>query len=141
MAFVANITIDQLGDAIREEVEKYGRAITEKTRELIREAGKAALDETKAHAPVKTGKYRDSLKVTFNAKEAGGAAWSTSLGKDAGYALIYASGGQYRLTHLLENGHPMPQGGRSRAIPHWKYGEAAAEQKLEELPRKLEEVT
>lgn len=137
---MANITIDQLGDAIREEVEKYGRAITEKTRELIREAGQYALEETKAHAPVKTGKYRDSLKVTFNAKEAGGAGWSTSLGEDAGYALIYASDGQYRLTHLLENGHPMPQGGRARAIPHWRYGEEAAERTLDTLEEKLERV-
>ncbi len=139
MASVPDISIDNLAEAITQEVNRYGKEIKTETRKVIQDAGKAALEETKAHAPVKTGKYRDSLKVTYNPKEAGKAAWSA--GEDAGYALIYASDGQYRLTHLLENGHPMPQGGRSRAIPHWKYGEAAAEQKLEELPRKLEEVT
>lgn len=134
---MANITVDQLGDVIRKELAEYGAEIKKETRKIIRDAGKAALEETKAHAPVKTGKYRDSLKVTYNPKEGGG----VSGGEDAGYALVYASDGQYRLTHLLENGHPMPQGGRSRAIPHWRYGEQAAEQKLEELPRKLQEVT
>lgn len=132
-----DISIDNLAEAINQEVNRYGKEIKTETRKIIQEAGKAALEETKAHAPVKTGKYRDSLKVTYNPKEAG----TATGGENAGYALVYASDGQYRLTHLLENGHPMPQGGRSRAIPHWKYGEAAAEQKLEELPRKLEEVT
>lgn len=140
---MANITVDQLGDVIRKELTEYGAEIKKETRKIIRDAGKAALGAVRENAPVRKGPnggaYRKSLKVTYNPKEAGTAAITT--GEDAGYALIYASDGQYRLTHLLENGHPMPQGGRSRAIPHWKYGEAAAEQKLEELPRKLQEVT
>lgn len=138
---MANITVDQLGDVIRKELAEYGAEIKKETRKIIRDAGKAALEAVRENAPVRKGPnggaYRKSLKVTYNPKEGGG----VSGGEDAGYALVYASDGQYRLTHLLENGHPMPQGGRSRAIPHWKYGEAAAEQKLEELPRKLEEVT
>jgi hypothetical protein len=139
---VPDISIDNLADVIQAEVNRYGAAIREETRKTIQEAGKAALEAVKEHAPVREGKgggkYRDSLKVTYNPKEAGTAAITT--GEDAGYALIYASDGQYRLTHLLENGHPMPQGGRARAIPHWRYGEEAAERTLDTLEEKLERV-
>lgn len=36
---------------------------------------------------------------------------------------IYARGHEYSLTHLLENGHGLWQGGHTNAYPHWKSGE------------------
>lgn len=47
----------------------------------------------------------------------------------------YVGNGQYRLTHLLENGHQMPQGGRSSSFPHIKYGEELAQRRIEELAK------
>lgn len=134
---MADISIDNLAEAINEEVAKYGKAIKEETKKLIRDAGKRALEETKARAPVRTGDYQKSIRVTYNQKEAG----VISTGESAGYALIYAQAPHYRLTHLLENGHALRQGGRARAFPHWSYGEQAAEETLDQLPKRLEEVT
>jgi len=39
----------------------------------------------------------------------------------------------YRLTHLLEKGHALLSGGRSRAFPHIKYGDELANIKFPEL--------
>lgn len=36
---------------------------------------------------------------------------------------IYARGHEYSLTHLLEHGHGLWQGGHTRAFPHWRLGE------------------
>lgn len=43
---------------------------------------------------------------------------------------------QYRLTHLLENGHALRNGGRTRAFPHIIYGEKLAERRMQELTDK-----
>ena len=48
--------------------------------------------------------------------------WATKKGKLASGRIkvtVYNKK-DYRLTHLLEYGHPMPKGGRSPAIPHIK---------------------
>ena len=45
----------------------------------------------------------------------------------------YVAAPEYRLTHLLENGHALWQGGRTAAFPHIKYGEEIAEQRMVEL--------
>jgi hypothetical protein len=47
----------------------------------------------------------------------------------------YVGNGQHRLTHLLEKGHALQNGGRSQAFPHIQYGEELAKRRLEELAR------
>lgn len=149
MACVANVKVDELGDVVKEMLEEYGTAIAEKTRDIIRDAGAAALVEAKNKAPVyhgperknkrKPGTYRNSLKLTYSRKEAGASAWSSKT--DAGYALVYASGKEYRLTHLLENGHALRQGGRARGVTHWSDAEQKAEEILDRDINKLSGVT
>ena len=41
--------------------------------------------------------------------------------------------GHHRLTHLLEKGHALWQGGRAKAYPHIQYGEELAKKRMEEL--------
>ena len=47
----------------------------------------------------------------------------------------YVAAPYYRLTYLLENGHAMPWGGRSRAFPHIKYGEELAKANMLEIAK------
>lgn len=45
----------------------------------------------------------------------------------------YVKAPHYRLTHLLESGHALRRGGRTRAFPHIKYGQDIAEKRMQEL--------
>lgn len=47
----------------------------------------------------------------------------------------YVKGPEYRLTHLLENGHALRQGGRTQAFPHIKYGDELAQERMMELSK------
>ena len=49
----------------------------------------------------------------------------------------YVSGKQYRLTHLLEKGHALWRGGRTKAFPHIKYGEEIAQKRMVELSEEV----
>ena len=82
-----------------------------------------ALQEVKAHAPVRTGKYKRSLKSRTEYESA-----------TEKRNVIYSQG-HGSLTHLLEAGHAKRNGGRTRAFPHFAYGQKVIE---EELPKLLE---
>lgn len=127
---------EDLGQAIEQIVREYGDDITEVTAKVIAEAGQAALGKVKELSPRGTGEYADSWQLTTNPKDAEVAI----AGKNAGFARVYNR--RYQLTHLLERGHAMRQGGRARAIPHIAPAQTYTEQWLDrELGRKLEEVT
>lgn len=51
----------------------------------------------------------------------------------------YVKGPEYRLTHLLENGHALRQGGRTQAFPHIKYGDELAQERMMELSKEAVE--
>lgn len=106
----------------------------EMSEEVIREGIDKGANEAKAvlrsTSPVRhdgrgtPGVYRKSWRVRTTVNTA------NKYGKT-----VYASGKQYALTHLLENGHALWQGGRSPAIPHigeaQKQGEETAIKTIE----------
>jgi len=65
------------------------------------ETSEDIVKELKATSPKQSGKYRKSW--TF---------------KKMGYCSYKVYSKQYRLTHLLENGHALRGGGRAKSIPH-----------------------
>ena len=84
--------------------------------------------ETKATAPV--GKRRKHYRDSITSKKQSESYRSVSY-------LWYVKGSDYRLSHLLENGHALRNGGRTRATHFIKN---ASDSVLEDYVRAVEEV-
>lgn len=122
------VSIDQLGDAIAKELTLYGENIIEAVKQEAKKSMSQLVKETKATAPVgkRAKHYRDSIK----SKKISETARSVSY-------LWYVAGSDYRLSHLLENGHAKKNGGRVEGTHFIK---KASEPILEEYIKNVEEV-
>ena len=112
------IKIDELADAVAEQLEEYNKLSAEVVKTAVTKAGNSVKKDIGANAPVKTGKYAKS--------------WRTKKTKETSTELevtVY-SPTRYMLAHLLEHGHAKRNGGRVRAIPHIAPAEEAAEEQL-----------
>lgn len=120
------ISIDDLASEIVKELKNYSEKTTEEIKKAVDIVAKETNEEIKNHVTFKepTGKYVKSFRI----KKA----------YEDGYKKVsvwYVANGQHRLTHLLENGHALHQGGRAQAYPHIKFGEELAKRRMEELTR------
>lgn len=119
-----NIKIDYLADAIQEELSNYQEEITEQQKRAVDIVAKEVNETIKNHVTFtqRSGDYVKAFRVakTYEDLHCKKKTW-------------YVKDPEYRLTHLLENGHALPQGGRARAYPHIKYGEEIAEERMMEL--------
>lgn len=91
--------------------QEYGNEITDAVKKAVKAEARKCKKDIQERAPVRAtngGDYRDS--------------WVASKvydGPDGIRMSVHATKGQYRLTHLLENGHAKRGGaGRVDAIPH-----------------------
>ena len=112
------IQIDQLAEAVNEQLEEYNKLSMEVVKAAVTKAGTAVKKDIGANAPSKTGRYAKS--------------WRTKKTKESSTALevtVY-SPSRYMLAHLLEHGHAKRNGGRVRAIPHIAPAEEVAEEQL-----------
>ena len=112
------IQIDQLAEAVNEQLEEYNKLSMEVVKAAVTKAGTAVKKDIGANAPSKTGRYAKS--------------WRTKKTKESSTALevtVY-SRSRYMLAHLLEHGHAKRNGGRVRAIPHIAPAEEAVEEQL-----------
>ena len=112
------IQIDQLAEAVNEQLEEYNKLSMEVVKAAVTKAGTAVNKDIGANAPSKTGRYAKS--------------WRTKKTKESSTALevtVY-SPSRYMLAHLLEHGHAKRNGGRVRAIPHIAPAEEVAEEQL-----------
>ena len=112
------VSIDQLADAVNEQLQEYNKLSAEVVKTAVTKAGNAVKKDIGANAPKKTGRYAKSWR-TEKTKET-----STEL-----QVTVY-SPSRYMLAHLLEHGHAKRGGGRVRAIPHIAPAEEAAEETL-----------
>lgn len=123
---MSTVQISALAEAINKELSNYSKEVTEKTKKNVDTVSKEVNEAIKSHITFKqwTGKYVKAFRIktvyegAFNKRNT----W-------------HVSGNQYRLTHLLEKGHALRDGGRTKAYPHIKYGEEIAKKRMEELTK------
>ena len=120
------ISVDELADAVMENLTEYANLATDDMKKAVRKAGNTARKEIAANAPKNTGAY--------------GKSWSVKTTKESSNALeiTVRSRNRYQLAHLLEHGHAKRGGGRVSARPHIAPAEETAVEQLEkEIERSL----
>lgn len=112
-------TVSQMADVIMEGLEEYAQLAAEDMKKAVKKAGAGAKKDIQAGAPVKTGAYKKS--------------WTAKTTKETANAMeiVVYSRNRYQLAHLLEFGHALRKGGRTRAFPHIAPAEERAAQTLE----------
>ena len=121
------VGIEGLADVIQDGLFWYSERIHDGLRAEGRRCVKDLVKATKATAPVgnRNRHYRDDIK----SKE--------FINRRTVRFVWYVDGPNYRLSHLLENGHANRDGGRT---PGTHFIEKASEPILEEYVRAVEEV-
>ena len=100
---------------------QYGTVITTEINEVIPKIAKDAVRELKSTSPKKSGEYAKSWKA------------DNKKGRLGSTATVYST--KPGLPHLLEYGHALKGGGRTRAFPHIKKVE---EKTVEALEKEIE---
>ena len=113
------VSIGNLASEIMKQMEEYASVTAEGMKKAVNSAGKTVRQEIKATAPARSGDYAKSWSVK-KVNET-----STKL------ELTVYSRNRYQLAHLLEYGHGLHQGGRTRAFPHISEAEAKGAEQLE----------
>lgn len=120
------VSVDNLSSAVRRQLEEYCSFTADEVKQIVGEVGESVKNEIMENAPVDTGAYRKSWRVTKESETA------TSM------SVVVHSEKHYRLTHLLEKGHAKRGGGRVAAKVHIAPAEANAEKQLiEKVERSL----
>ena len=120
------ISVDKLAAELANTLSAYTGEIAEEVKEAVDTTAQELLDNIRADAPKRTGKYRKAMAVktvsenTYERKK-----------------LWYVKSPHYRLQHLLERGHPLRNGGRSRAYPHIAKNEEKARVAFEERVERI----
>lgn len=122
------IGVDELGEAIARELTIYGDNVIEGIKKEAKSSMSRLVKTTKETAPVgnRQKHYRDSItsKKTDESDRSVEYTW-------------YVKGSDYRLSHLLEKGHALRDGGRTEGT---HFIEKASDPILEEYIRAVEEV-
>ena len=111
-------SIDQMAHVIMEGLQEYADLAAEDMKAAVKKAGNSAKKDIEANAPERTGAYKKSWAVKTVRENA-----------NAMEVVVY-SRNRYQLAHLLEFGHALRQGGRTRAFPHIAPAEERAAEML-----------
>lgn len=116
-------------------VSQFAQAVLAQLETAYDEKQKQAIKETAVIIKETDNVVREH--ITFNSRE-GGYVDSISTKKIIGefrqWSYVwYVKKPDYRLTHLLERGHDMPNGTQSKAYPHIAFGNEYAVRKYEEM--------
>lgn len=98
-----SVSVEQLSEAISRELTLYNRNVIDGIKKQAKQSMGQLVKDTKATAPV--GKRKKHYKDSIKSKKVSENDRSVSY-------LWYVAGSDYRLSHLLENGHALRNGGR-----------------------------
>ena len=121
---MSSVDIDDLADAITEEVKKYTDDVSEAIEEEVKETSKKVRKEAKDNSPEQTGEYKKGWRRKRR-----------SRGGEISYFVHNKNKPQ--LVHLLEYGHALQYGGSVSAIPHLR---PAYDNNIEEMQRNIERI-
>lgn len=106
------VRIDGIEAALRDVLTAYSDEIHGETVKLVKNIAKKTLKNLEKDSPRSRGEYAKGWKV------------KTRQSASEAEAVLYNQ--LPGLTHLLENGHQLRQGGRSPALPHIRKNERRA---------------
>ncbi len=118
----SKIDIDELTKEIMKGLQEYSELADSEMKKAVRKTANSVKKEISANAPKLTGDYAKS--------------WRASLTEERSHAIhmtVHANPPEYRLAHLLENGHAKRGGGRVEGKPHIAPAEKNGELLLESL--------
>ncbi len=121
----SKIDIDELTKEVMRGLQEYSELANSEMKKAVRKTANSVKKEISANAPKLTGDYAKS--------------WRASLTEERSHAIhmtVHANPPEYRLAHLLENGHAKRGGGRVSGKPHIEPAEKSGEILLENLIRK-----
>lgn len=123
-----SVSVEQLSEAIAKELTLYSQNIIDGVKKQAKQSMDQLVKDTKATAPVgkRNKHYRDSIKSK-----------KTSENDRSVSYTWYVEGSDYRLSHLLENGHALRNGGRVEGTHFIKN---ASDPILEQYLEAIEEV-
>lgn len=100
-----NVSIDALANEISMMVAKYSEDVEDAIQDELDSTSKAVLNDVKANSPTLYGDYKKGwTKKKFS--------------NELGTSYIVYNKDKPGLVHLLEKGHALRGGGRTKAIPH-----------------------
>lgn len=115
---------EELSKTIMEGLNEYASLVCDDMKQAVSDAADTVKSEIQDNAPVDRskdaphpGRYKKSWKIK-----------KLSETEQRLNLVVYA--GDYRIAHLLENGHAKRGGGRVAAIPHIKPAEEKGEEQL-----------
>ena len=114
----SRVLIDDLADAIMEELNNYSDEVTEQIKKDVKKVANKCKKEIQANAPKKEGEYAAGWRA------------KTVFESPNDIRMVIYNEKKPGLTHLLENGHAKVNGGRVAGIPHIRPAELNAEKEL-----------
>lgn len=96
--------LNDLSNTILEQLQRYAQTLDEDVEKAVQDVSKDLVQKLKQDSPKgkrKGKKYAQGWKI-----------------KKQGTKKATVFNSQYQLTHLLEHGHALKNGGRARAFPH-----------------------
>jgi hypothetical protein len=128
-------SVEHFAALIAKELAEYSEEVEEVVEKTVRKVSKEALkavwEKANTYHPNLefTGEYITGFKIRQEYK---------ARGRSKGWYKLYVTNDKYQLGHLLEHGHALRSGGRSRSFPHWVEGQKVADTLPDRIKAEIE---